>query len=266
MNEKNFDYLKDQVKYTGFGDTLENDLKGKLQMGAPEFQIYHNAKFGNDTATATLHFKKSDQSDLYFFNKYDLTLNQESRPGMMKQTFYINKGNNITLKEAYNLMSGRAVNKDLTNKDGQVYNAWIQMDFKESDKNGNYQLKHYHSNYGFDLERELVKHPLKELTNEQDRTRLLESLQKGNRHSVTFIKDGNEQKVFIEANPRFKTIDVFDTNMQRVHNQLQKEKNTPDQSVKPVANKETHKHGDDDSEISSKASTKRTRNKKQSIS
>ena len=159
MNEKNFDYLKDQVKYTGFGDTLENDLKGKLQMGSPEFQICHNAKFGNDTFTATLYFKKSDQSDMYFFNKYDLTLKPESSPDIMKQTFYINKSNNITLREAYNLMGSRAVNKNLTNKDGQVYNAWIQMDFKETDKNGNYQLMHYHSNYGFDLEKELVKHP-----------------------------------------------------------------------------------------------------------
>jgi hypothetical protein len=265
MNEKNFDYLKDQVKYTGFGETLENDLKGKLQMGSPEFQIYHNAKFGNDSATATLYFKKSDQSDMYFFNKYDLTLKQESRPDIMKQTFYINKGNNITVKEAYNLMSGRAVNKDLTNKDGQVYNAWIQLDFKETDKNGNYQLRHYHSNYGFDLEKELAKHPLKELTNEQDKTRLIESLQKGNRQSLTFINDGNEQKVFIEANPRFKTIDVFDTSMQRVHNQSKKDKVTPDQSVNLVAIKETHKQGDDDSKISSKVLKKKTRNKKQSL-
>ena len=30
MNEKNFDYLKDQIKFTGFGDALENDLKVKL--------------------------------------------------------------------------------------------------------------------------------------------------------------------------------------------------------------------------------------------
>jgi hypothetical protein len=108
---------------------------------------------------------------------------------------------------------------------GQVYNAWIQIDFKETDKNGNYHLKHFHSNYGFDLEKELAKHPIKELTNEQNKIRLLESLQKGNRQSVVFIKDGNEQKVFIEANPRFKTINVYDHNMQRLnHNQAQKEK------------------------------------------
>ena len=50
-------------------------------------------------------------------------------------------------------MSGRAINKDLTTKEGQLYNAWMQMDFKETDKNGNYQLKQYHTNYGYDLEK-----------------------------------------------------------------------------------------------------------------
>ncbi len=69
---------------------------------------------------------------MYFFNKYNLTLKQENSPNMMEQTFYINKGNNITLKEAFNLVSGRSINKDLTNKEGQVYNAWMQMDFQRN--------------------------------------------------------------------------------------------------------------------------------------
>jgi hypothetical protein len=270
MNEKNFEYLKDQVKYTGFGDTLENDLKGKLQMGSPEFQLNQNTKFGNDTATATLHFRKSEERDLYFFNKYDLTLKQEGNPDIMKQTFYINKSNNITLKEAYNLMGGRAVNKDLTNKEGQVYNAWIQLDFKETDKNGNYHLKHFHSNYGFDLEKELAKHPIKELTNEQNKIRLLESLQKGNRQSVVFLKDGNEQKVFIEANPRFKTINVYDHNMQRLnHNQGQTDKhgegerNTAKQASKNDTGKQSTE--DDTGEVS-KASNNRMKKQRNSIS
>ncbi|MEJ7586797.1 MAG: hypothetical protein WKI04_04470, partial [Ferruginibacter sp.] len=240
--------LKDQVKFTGFGDVLENDLKEKMQKQSPEFQIYHNTKFGNDIAVATLHFKKSELSDMYFFNKYNLTLKQENSPNMMEHTFYINKGNNITLKEAYNLMNGRSINKDLTNKEGQLYNAWVQMDFKETDKNGNYSLKHFHSNYGFNLEKELSKYPIKELINEQDKTRLMESLNKGNQQSVTFMKEGNEQKVFIEANPRFKSLNVYDGNMQRVHSQSQKEKSAPEQSVKQEAKKESQQQGDDDSE------------------
>src|ERR1044071_3286238 len=117
---------------------------------------------------------------MYFFNSYQLNLKQENTSDIMKQTFYINKGNNITLKEAYNLMNGRAVNKDLTSKEGQVYNAWIQMDFKQTENNGNYKLKQFHQNYGYNLVNALAKYPIKELSNEQDKTRLVESLQKGN--------------------------------------------------------------------------------------
>ena len=266
MNEKNFDYLKDQVKFTGFGDALEAELGEKMQKQAPEFQLYHNTKFGNDVATATLHFKRSEQSNMYFFNKYELTLKRESNPDMMKQTFFINKGANITLKEAYNLMSGRAVNKDLTNKEGQVYNAWVQMDFKETDKTGNYGLKHFHQNYGFDLAKELAKHPIKELGSEQDGARLMESLQKGNRQAVTFVKEGSEQRMFMEANPRFKSLNIYDTSMQRVHSRSQKEKNAPEQSMKQDAKRESRKQGADEGEGFAEPKQKRSRMKGQSIS
>jgi hypothetical protein len=266
MNEKNFDYLKDQVKFTGFGDALENELKEKMQKQAPEFQIYHNTKFGNDVATATLYFKKSDQTDMYFFNKYDVTLKQESLPDMMKQTFYINKGNNVTMKEAYNLMSGRAVNKDLTTKEGQVYNAWVQMNFNEIDRNGNFQLKQFHQNYGYDLEKELAKLPVKELGSEQEKIRVMESLQRGNRQAVTFNKEGTEQRMYIEANPRFKSINVYDSSMQRVHSQSQKEKDAPEHSVKQDAKKENRKQEADEGEVFDQPKQKRSRRKGQSIS
>ena len=144
MNEKNYDYLKDQIKFTGFGEGLENELKDKMQRQTPDFQIAHKAKFGNDELNAVLHFKKSDETDMYFFNRYQVSLKPEQSSETMEQTFYVNKGNNITLKEAFNLMNGRAVNKDLTNKEGEVYNTWLQMDFKQTDNNGNYKMKHFH--------------------------------------------------------------------------------------------------------------------------
>jgi hypothetical protein len=266
MNEKNFDYLKDQVKFTGFGEGMEAELREKMQTQSPAFQLYHNTRFGNDIATATLHFKKSEQSEMYFFNKYDLTVKLENSPDMVKQTFYLGKVNNITLKEGYNLISGRAVNKDLSNKEGQQYNVWLQMDFKETDRNGNYQLKHYHQNYGFDLQKELAKHPIKELGSEQEKTRLLESLQKGNRQAVTFIKTGIEQRMFIEANPRFKTLNVYDNSMQRVFSLSQKEKNAPELSVKQEAKKESRKQGADEEECFAEPKQKRSRRKGQSIS
>lgn len=265
MNQKNFDYLKDQVKFTGFGDALESELGDKMQKQTPEFQITHSAKFGNDTASATLHFKKSEQSDMYFFNRYNVSLKQEQSNDVVDQTFYINKGNNITLKEAYNLMSGRSINKDLTNKEGQVYNAWMQMDFKETDASGNYKMKHYHQNYGYDLEKVLASHPIKELSNEQDKTRLIDSLNKGNRQSVTFIESGNEQKHFIEANPKFKSINVYDGNMQRVVSKQSKgerEHQGETKSEKQEAKRESQNQneGDDSPEI---PKTSKNKKKKQ---
>ena len=67
MNQKNFDYLKDQIKYTGFGQGLEDQLKEHMKKQAPEFTLHHQNLFGKDETTAALHFKKSPNSDMYFF-------------------------------------------------------------------------------------------------------------------------------------------------------------------------------------------------------
>lgn len=268
MNQKNFEYLKDQVKFTGFGEALENELKEKVQKQSPEFQISQSAKFGNDATVATLHFKKSDQSDMYFFNRYNVSLKQEQSQDVIEQTFYINKGNNITLKEAYNLMSGRAINKDLTNKEGQLYNAWLQMDFKETDKNGNYRMQQFHQNYGFDLEKVLIKHSIKELNNEQTKNRLVESLQRGNKQSVTFIENGNEQKRFIEANPQFRMINIYDGNMQRVVNKQSKgerEHQGQAKNIKQEAKKESQQNDMDDGIDTTKSSRNKKKRQGQTI-
>lgn len=267
MNQKNFEYLRDQVKYTGFGEGLENDLKQKMEDGKPEFKLQNQTQYGNDSVTATLNFSQSKQSDMYFFNSYQLSVQKENSPEVMEQTFYINKGNNITLKEAYNLMEGRSVNKDLTNKEGQVYNAWIQMDFKQSDDNGNFKLKHYHQNYGYDLEAVLSRHPIRELSNEEYKSNLMDSLKKGNLQSATFQINGAEQKQYIEANPQFKTINIYDSSMQRVDNRQSKKERQSDgesQSVKQDNKKEKQTPAEDDGPGIPKASNKRK--KRQSIS
>lgn len=208
MNQRNFEYLRDQVKYTGFGEALENELKQKLQEGNPKFQLSHETKYGNDTVTTVLNFTRSRQSDMYFFNSYQVNVEKENRPEPLTHVFYVNRGNNITLKEAYNLLEGRAVNKDLTNKEGQVYNAWIQINFEQSDDNGNFKLKRYYQSYGYDLEAVLSKHPIRELSDDGHKSNLIDSLKKGNLQSVTFHVNGTDQKLFIEANPRFKTINI----------------------------------------------------------
>ena len=266
MNEKNYDFLKDQLKYTGFGEGLQNDLKEKMEKQTPEFQLNHSQKFGKDEVSATLHFKKSNESEMYFFNKYDAAIKPEKEADAIQQTFYINKESSTTLKEAYNLMNGRAVNKDLTTKEGEKYNAWMQMDFKETDNNGNFKMKQFHQNYGYNIEQALAKLPIKELASDTDKAALIQSLEKGNRQAVTFVQEGKEQRHFIEANPQYKNITVYDGNMQRVVNsQAQKEKESQSQSVKQDSKKEV-KAGDDEGDAAPKNGQKSKKKRGVSVS
>lgn len=216
MNQKNLEILQNQVKYTGFGEELPKQIQAKIEKGGDEFKLQHNAKFGNDTVDATLNFSKSKQSDMYFFNSYDVSLKKEGKEETMNQTFYINKGKNYTLKEAYNMMEGRAVHKEFTNQQGEKYNAWAHLDMRQSDDKGNFAIRKYSENYGYDLEAALSKHPFKELQYDNSKLDLMDSLKKGNVQSVTAVIDGVEQKQFVEANPKFKSVNVYDENMQKL--------------------------------------------------
>ncbi|HRN55635.1 MAG TPA: hypothetical protein PLL71_04255 [Agriterribacter sp.] len=238
MNEKNFDYLSKQIQFTGFGEGHKDELMQKMKENKQEFTIFHQQDFGKDNTVATLQFRRPEDGDMYFFNRYSLLLKSARHEDPIKQTFYINNDpkkkeqDDITLKEGYNLLSGRAVQKDLVNKDGEKYTAWMQLDFKATDKHGNYETKKFHQNYGYDLEQLLSKHPIKELNTADEKKMLLESLQRGNRQSVTLQLEGKEQRVFIEAAPQFKSINIYDSSMKRVNAQTLREGNSDEQSQK----------------------------------
>jgi len=215
MNEQNLQYLKDNIKYLGFGEKLYPELEKNIEQRFPEFQLMLQTEYNKEKVSATLYFKKSETSEMYFFNKYNATL-ERSHGEKVDQTFYLNKGNGITTKEAYNLLNGRAVLKDLTNSEGQKYNGWVQLDLKNKDDNGNYKIKLFHENYGYDLERALKQFPIKELDEAGSTKMLLRSLEKGNLQSVTFETDGNTSKMFVEANPQFKAVNIYDGHMKPV--------------------------------------------------
>jgi hypothetical protein len=216
MNEKNFEYLKDNVKYMGFGEKQNDTLEQHLKEGKESFQMKFTAEINKKPFEAVLQFRKSDNSDMYFFNSYQASL-KRSNDEKVDQTFYLNKGKGVTAKEAYNLLEGRAVFKELSNKAGEPYKAWIQLDFDNKDKNNNNEVKQYHENYGYDLKAAVGKFPVTEMDGGEKEKALMQSLQKGNIQSVTIEANGEAQKMFIEANPQYKTITLYDGKMQRLN-------------------------------------------------
>ncbi len=211
MNENNLAYLEKQLTNLGFGDHMNADMKKHIESERSEFNLQHTFNYGGKDMLVDLAFKRGEQNEMYFFNSFRATMKDDPN---MSQTFRLNKGNSITSKEAFNLLQGRAVYKQgLENKEGEKYNAWVQLDTKDDkDLNQNFKMDRYHDNYGYDLTKAMNELILKPMSVDED-NKLHASLLKGNVQSVTFLKDGEEVKGFIESNPKDKTINVYDGHM-----------------------------------------------------
>jgi len=234
MKDGNVKFLEDSLFVLGFGDKLNEQLKAYMKENQPEFQLH----FSNeqkapgtevpDKIQYELHFKRAKEVDMYFFNSYTAKLT-DAKEQSKEQLFYVNKNKGVTSKEAYNLLSGRAVNKNLVNKEGQKYNAWIQLDFSNKDKYGNYMTRVFHEKYQFDIKEGLAQLPIKGKEAGFSDS-LLNSLHKGNLTPVTFIKEGKELKHFIAANPQYKNIDVFDENGKHLFHTKNKQEETKNEN------------------------------------
>lgn len=108
------------------------------------------------------------------------------------------------------------MHKELVNAEGQPYRAWLQLDPENTGERGQHKIRQFHDNYGFNLEKTLKWFAIKELSDPGQKEKLLRSLQKGNVQQVTALQQGQEVKRFIEASPRYKTINVFDEHLKPV--------------------------------------------------
>ncbi len=219
MNTQNLDYLKSNLKYFGFGEKMNSELEKNIKSQKNDFKLSCEIPHFNNKMNFVLHFKKSDSTDMYFFNKYDASLSNGQKETNKDQAFYINKGNGITAKEAFNLLEGRSVHKDLVNKEGEKYKAWIKVDFNSPYKNGSFKLQQFSEKYGYDLEKTLSNYSIKVLNDPDQKKNLISSLEKGNVQQVGIDKDGKDSKYFIEAVPQYKNINIYDQKMHSVKRQ-----------------------------------------------
>jgi hypothetical protein len=215
MNTQNLDFLKKTLLNLGFGEQVNADLEKNITAKTPEFVLTAKHEFNQQKVDYLLHFKGGENLDNYFFNKFDTTL-KKGKENEENQTFYINKGNGVTAKEAFNLMEGRAVYKQLYNREGEGYHAWLQLDNNNQTQNGNKEIKRFNENYGFDLDAVLKGKGIKELTTPESTDNLYRSLKKGNTQQITVERNGEDKKYFIAASPQFKTVDLFDHQMKKM--------------------------------------------------
>ncbi|MCD8739332.1 hypothetical protein LT679_01850 [Mucilaginibacter roseus] len=206
MNTQNLGYLQKQLLNLGFGEGINAELEKQIKTKADNFTLNTTLEYNKQPVDFTLHYKAGDKGDMYFFNKYEAALQDKD----MQQTFYINKGSGITAKEAYNLMDGRAVHKQLENLEGEKYNAWLILDREQKNDSGNYKLRPFTDNWNYKPQRAIDKLNIVGINDTGAKEKLMKSLEKGNRHQVTAIKNGKEVKLFLEANPADHRVNLTD--------------------------------------------------------
>lgn len=205
--QKNSQYLKESLSKIGFKDAFSKVeplmSTGQMKLTVP-ISRYINEKERMDQQ---LSFVK-DVNGYYKFEGYNAVLHNESKPNESREHFFMADENAFTATESYNLLAGRALEKE---------GHWVQFDLNDKDAAGNYRLKEFHADYGYDLEKILSKLPLKELISKIQAEELLNGLKQGSLEPVTIHKSDAEHKFYIEANPHFKTVNFYDRNLKKIN-------------------------------------------------
>jgi hypothetical protein len=215
--------LRQALRRTGLSSTVEQ-LQLDFSSGVAEMKAPVSFRTGPDERMdLKLQFRRDKEGNMQF-PYYEATLKDLINPaGDRSYTFRVDKQQGFDVKEAYNLLKGRAVKRSFVNAEGKTTSEWVQLNFKEKGPDGNYVMDRFPSGYGFDLYAavpawlQFNEH----LSAEQQQT-IMAGLQKGNRESFKLPVGGKTHTYYIEADPRSKSVQFYDNRHQPVKVDLQR--------------------------------------------
>ncbi len=220
--EKNFEkekYLQNQMKYLGFGESKElyEALKKGIEGNENEFQIKTTSDktLPGNSVDFILNFRKI-KNEAVFLNSYDANLTNE-KGEVLSHRFKVKKEDNITAKEAINLLEGRAVKTAFVNsKTNEKEPTFIKLKLNEEKNSyGNYKLDFYNAQ-NIDVPKIMEKSNLI-FDKEEYKDFTLKSLEKGNLATVKFKHEGNDIEGKASLNPQYKTLNLYDSEMNRLN-------------------------------------------------
>lgn len=214
------EYLKNQLKYMGFGEDskLHNDLEAGINSQDKQFQIATNSDkvLPGNKADFTLNYNKSESGGIYL-NSYDAALTN-SKSETVTQKFPVKKDNYFTAKEAVNLMEGRAVKNDFFNsKTQKTETAFFKLNLDEpKNEFGNYDFQTFYKNYGIDT-KAIVDKSNMIFDKSEYKDNVIASLEKGNVVKVKFELENKIIEGKAILNPQYKNLSLYDNDMTRLN-------------------------------------------------
>lgn len=207
------DYLKNQLKYLGFGESnkLHQDLEKGINSNEKTFKIQtqsDRAIQGNEV-NFTLNFNKSEKGGV-FLNSFNATLKNE----IGEEKTHNFGVNHFTAKEAVNLLEGRSVKTEFKENEP----VFVKLNFaEEKNEYGNFKFQTYNQQaYGVDTAKIVEKSGLI-FDKPEHKDNTVKSLEKGNIVKVKFNLDNKITEGNAVLNPQYKTLNLYDKEMNRLN-------------------------------------------------
>jgi hypothetical protein len=198
--------LQKTASSLGFGNQLRQ-LHEAVSQGKETFSLALSSYFSQrDSINFELQFGR-DQSGHYSANSLKATL---ANPGLQSnnpsQRFELDTSLAITPVRVYNLLKGRTLAADPENPDSPL----VRLDFSDKDPEGNFRLKSFQGSGANELKKMVQALP-EEFKQHPGYLRSLETaLINGDSAEWLSIRDGIQQKFYIETDPRQDAIVFFD--------------------------------------------------------
>lgn len=221
--QKEFDqvqYLKDQLKYLGFGESaqLHRDLEAGIKSVDQQFELktQSDKTLPGNKVDFVLKFSKSEKGGV-FLNSYNATLSNDKIESL-SHNFNVSRENTFTAKEAVNLLEGRTVKIEFDNpKTGEIEPAFVKLNFDEpKTEKGNFHFQNFYKNYGIDTADIVEKSDLR-FDKPEYKDSVIKSLEKGNIVKVKFEVNDAIVEGKAVLNPQYKNINLYDMDMNRIN-------------------------------------------------
>lgn len=205
--------LTEQAMAMGFsveGKSIEKQMAN----AADHFQVGHSFyKSDTDRMDYNLMFEK-DESGIFQFEKYGAALTNEQSGEVRKQQFSVTD-EPVTALKASNLLSGRSVQQEVKDGQGNIQKSWIKLDFNDKDLEGNHKVKRFLNDFGFDLEKSIDALKINESRLQESKEQLVTALKNGEKKEVVMNVAGKDKVVFIEVNAQMRTFNFYDKDNNR---------------------------------------------------
>jgi len=240
VSDQRKDIIAKEMRSAGFG-RLVPKMEQQLKQGNRDFNL--PVSFGlseRDRMDYQLHFKTGADGNCHF-ESYKATLSMQGSNEQKWQVFENDLGKVNSANQAYQLLSGRAIQDS--------NGSWQQLDFNDRDASGNYRHKHFTESHNMDLNKELQKLPLAESETNKGIGLLINKLANGERVNVLLNVNGKDTPYHLEANPQKKELSVFEPSGAKVTLQQDNAKENKANNVVSLVPKQQRKETNKNSNV-----------------